>query len=70
MGRKSKETLIKEYKKARSKYLRYIKEYSRCHPTSKRYSDLQEKTIMAEEACVLLNRKIYNWSPGNPDKLV
>jgi len=70
MARKSKETLLKEYKKARLKYMRYLNEFSRCHTSSKRYSDLQIKTIAAEEECVFLNRKIYNWKPGDPDRLI
>lgn len=70
MGRKSKETLKKEFKNARVKYMRIMNDFARCHPNSKRYSELQEKVMIAEENCVLLNRKIHNWKHGDCDKLI
>ena len=70
MARKSKETLLKEYTKARQKLLRFVNEFTRCHPSSKRYPELQDKVVQAEEECIFLNRKIHKWKPGDPDKLI
>ena len=62
MGRKSKATYQEEFRKARLKYMSLVREYTRRHPNTHSWDNIDQKVHAAEEKCFLLLRKVHGYS--------